>query len=104
MNNNDIMKTLNINKEEEILKEIQTLNQKNREERAVLNSTIAQTTNQIQALLNANPEYANMIDVNKLSDLEYVNTIFNNFLLMFEREKQDFNKKATEALNLLKNI
>ena len=104
MDNASILKKLNITNEEEILKEIRTLNQKNREERAVLNSTIAQTSNQIKSLLMSNPKYQDLIDVDRLNDLNYVNETFNKFMLIFEQNKIEFNNKANEALRLLKSI
>lgn len=104
MNNSDIMKQLNLTKEEEILKEIQRLNQKNREERAVLLSAIQNAKTQIQNILEAHPEFKELVDLDKSEDLGYLNQLSDRFMAKFEKDVSLFNDKTDKAIKLLKGI
>lgn len=104
MDQNSIQNILDLTEIENLLKELQAQNQANREARAVLTAAIAQTKTNITNLIKTNPELANMIDIERLEDLDYVNQVFPKLLADYTEEKRLVEKKLKESLNILRNI
>lgn len=96
-----INELLNLDNEEKVLEKILEANDEHKQRLAVYNNQLETSISQIKSILENDEEYSNYIDVDKLTDRDYVEGLLNKLTIQFEKDKAEFNQSLQRAKEVL---